>query len=127
MSLVRGSDTGAERQLERLLSCLRISFARSDRSLPGTPDFAFPRRRKVIFVHGCFWHRHGGCPRTRVPKSRKAFWLRKFEENMKRDRRAYRRLNRLGWSYLVVWECQLGESTRLTARVSKFLKIGGRG
>ncbi|MEO7794503.1 MAG: DNA mismatch endonuclease Vsr [Thermoanaerobaculia bacterium] len=107
MSLVRSSGTQPELRLEELLARTRRKFKHVDRSLPGGPDFAFPGARKAIFLHGWFWHRHRGCARTRVPKTKRAFWLRKFDENVRRDRRVYHRLNGEGWSYMVVWECQL--------------------
>lgn len=124
MSLVRSSGTKPELRLEELLRGKRRKFMRVDRSLPGSPDFAFPGARKAIFLHGCFWHRHRGCARTRVPKTKRAFWLRKFDENVRRDRRVYRRLNAEGWSYMVVWECQLEAVDRLTSRLDRFLTNG---
>ena len=125
MSLVSSSGTKPELRLEELLRGTRRGFTHVDRSLPGSPDFAFGRARKAIFLHGCFWHRHRGCARTRVPKTKRAFWLRKFEENVRRDRRVYRRLNERGWSYMVVWECQLEAVGRLKPRIDRFL-AGGR-
>lgn len=125
MSLVRSSGTKPELRLERLLRGARRRFTRTERALPGSPDFAFPSARKAIFLHGCFWHRHQGCARTRVPKTKRAFWLRKFEDNVRRDRRVYRRLNRQGWSYMVVWECQLDRADRLKPRLDRFLSREG--
>jgi len=121
MSLVRSSGTKPELRLEELLRGPRRKFKHVDRSLPGSPDFAFPGARKAIFLHGCFWHRHRGCARTRVPKTKRAFWLRKFDENVRRDRRVYRRLNGEGWSYMVGWECQLDLVDRLRPRLDRFL------
>jgi DNA mismatch endonuclease (patch repair protein) len=80
----------------------------------------FARRRKLIFVHGCFWHRHRGC--GRLPKSKLKFWLPKLTDNRKRDLRAQRRLRALGWSLLVIWECQLRDCKALTRRIEQFLE-----
>jgi DNA mismatch endonuclease (patch repair protein) len=89
--------------------------------LPGRPDLVFPGRRKVIFVHGCFWHRHEGCSAARIPKSRRAFWKTKLEANRERDRRVIRRLRGLGWGVMIVWECSVGNSPRLAKRIERFL------
>jgi DNA mismatch endonuclease (patch repair protein) len=89
--------------------------------LPGRPDMVFSRKRKVIFIHGCFWHRHGRCPLTRWPKSRLEFWKPKLSANARRDRRNLRTLLALGWDVLVIWECELGDLTGLRKRVSRFL------
>jgi DNA mismatch endonuclease (patch repair protein) len=92
------------------------------RELAGCPDLVFPKRRKVIFVHGCFWHRHGTCKNTRWPKSKLDFWRPKLEQNQRRDKINRRTLSRLGWRVLVVWECQLSELQRTAARLRAFLE-----
>jgi DNA mismatch endonuclease (patch repair protein) len=91
------------------------------RDLPGQPDLVFPSRHKVIFVHGCFWHRHKGCALARMPKSRQDFWLEKLEGNAKRDGRNERALRLNGWGVMTVWECQLSDRDRLTTRIRRFL------
>ena len=93
------------------------------RALPGRPDLVFASRRKVIFVHGCFWHRHG-CPKgASTPAANRRFWREKFERNVARDRRAAGRLRRLGWGVMVVWECQTAAAgrDRLARRIERFL------
>jgi DNA mismatch endonuclease (patch repair protein) len=88
----------------------RFRIHRSD--LPGTPDLVFPSRRVVVFVHGCFWHRHRGCKRCTQPKTRSAFWQAKFDANEARDRRQASELTELGWKVIVIWECEaLNEAT----------------
>lgn len=107
MSRIRGRNTAPERMLRSLLHRHGFRFRLHCRDLPGSPDIVLPRYRTVIFVHGCFWHRHTGCKLAYSPKSRQAFWTRKFAENKKRDRRNLRALTSLGWRTIVVWECQL--------------------
>ena len=124
MRRVRGKNTTPERAVRRVAHALGYRFRLHRRDLPGTPDLVFPRLRRAIFVHGCFWHRHEGCPRTTTPKTRAEYWREKFEQNMRRDRRNLAALRRLGWSVLVVWECQTFEQTELLARLSRFLDDG---
>ena len=121
MRRVRGKDTGPERTVRRAAYSLGYRFRLHRRDLPGTPDLAFPRLRKVIFVHGCFWHRHAGCSRTTTPKTRAAYWREKFEQNVERDRRNVSTLRALGWEVLVVWECETFDRTGLLATLSRFL------
>lgn len=121
MSLVRSRNTGPERAVRSLLHWLGYRFRLHGRTLPGSPDIVFARRKCVVFVHGCFWHRHACFNGRRVPKSRVAFWRAKLEGNAARDRRAGRRLRRDGWRVLVVWECPLRDARRLAARLRTFL------
>lgn len=109
MSRVRHKNTKPEIAVRRLVHSLGYRFRLHRSDLPGKPDLVFPSRRKVIFVHGCFWHRHGNCHLARMPKSRLDFWQAKLEANRTRDINHKRRLTRIGWKYLVVWECQLGD------------------
>lgn len=91
------------------------------KDLPGSPDLVFPSRRKVIFVHGCFWHRHVGCKKSTTPKTRTTFWIEKFETNRKRDEQAIEKLAELGWSSLIVWECEARPGVMLDEKLCKFL------
>jgi DNA mismatch endonuclease (patch repair protein) len=95
----------------------RLHYAK----LPGRPDLVFPARKKAIFVHGCFWHRHEGCDRTRTPKSRVEFWTSKFEGNIARDRANRKALDSLGWQVLVIWECETEVLGQLSDRIVHFL------
>ena len=130
MRAVRSKDTAPERVVRKTAHALGYRFRLHRRDLPGTPDLAFPGRRKVIFVHGCFWHRHAhpGCPRGRsTPASRRAYWKAKFARNVARDRRAKRALRADGWGVMVVWECQTRPGPggagreRLVRRLRRFL------
>lgn len=121
MRRIRSIDTSPEIAVRKLLSGLGYHYRLHSRKLPGHPDIVFPGRLKVLFVHGCFWHRHKNCRLARLPKSRLDYWVPKLERNAKRDARNQRQLRKLGWAVLVIWECQLARPERLTARLSKFL------
>jgi DNA mismatch endonuclease, patch repair protein len=119
MSRIGRRDTGPEMTVRRLAHSLGYRYRLHRRDLPGTPDLVFPGRRKVIFVHGCFWHRHPGC--GRMPKSKLEFWRPKLESNRKRDLAARRKLRSLGWKCLVLWECELRDAAALAERIRGFL------
>ncbi len=121
MSRVRGKDTKPEMVVRRLVHGLGYRYRLHGRSLPGNPDLVFGKRRKVIFVHGCYWHRHAGCPLCRLPKSKLEFWQPKLEGNKQRDERNQERLRELGWDFLIVWECELKNRDELTNRIRSFL------
>lgn len=109
MSRIRGKDSVSEMRLRRLIHGMGYRYRLHVRSLPGTPDLVFPARKAVIFMHGCFWHRHQGCRLARMPKSKVALWQEKLEANKLRDEENMGRLNELGWRVLVIWECQMQE------------------
>lgn len=106
--------------VRRLVHAMGYRFRLHRRDLPGSPDLVLPRRRAVIFVHGCFWHVHS-CQRGRVPKSNTSYWTAKRLRNAARDRRALRRLRRDGWRVLTLWECQLKHPERVENRLRAFL------
>jgi DNA mismatch endonuclease (patch repair protein) len=123
MSRVRSKDTKPEMLVRSLVHRMGFRFRLHDKSLPGNPDLVFRSRRKIIFVHGCFWHRHGpNCEYTRWPKSKLDFWRPKLEQNHQRDKAVTRELRKLGWRVLVVWECQLKYSEKLAGRLRSFLE-----
>lgn len=121
MGRVRGKNTKPEMLVRGLVHGLGYRYRLHGRSLPGHPDLVFRKRRKVIFVHGCFWHRHEGCPLCRMPKSRIEFWQRKLEGNKRRDETNQERLRAMGWDFLVVWECELKNRDDLANRIRNFL------
>lgn len=124
MGRVRGKDTSPERVVRRLAHAMGCRFRLHRRDLPGCPDLVFPSKRKVVLVHGCYWHRHT-CRRGRsTPRTNSAFWLAKFADNVKRDRLNKRALRRLGWETLVVWECETRPSARddLAKKLRRFLE-----
>jgi DNA mismatch endonuclease, patch repair protein len=124
MSRVRSKDTKPEMLVRGLVHRMGFRYRLHRRDLPGNPDLVFPKRGKIIFVHGCFWHRHGTCKHTRWPKSRLEFWKPKLEQNRRRDLANQRALRALGWEILIVWECQLGNVELLRGKLRAFLEGG---
>ncbi|MDX2208527.1 MAG: DNA mismatch endonuclease Vsr [Gemmatimonadales bacterium] len=108
MSGIRSHDTKPELAVRSWLHRAGLRFRLHVRDLPGSPDIVLPRWGAVVFVHGCFWHRHRGCARAATPKTRRAFWAAKFRSNIERDERNRRALRRLGWRTRTIWECSLG-------------------
>lgn len=106
MRSVRRQHTAPELVVRRTAHALRLRFRLHRSDLPGTPDLVFPKHQTVIFVHGCFWHRHEGCRKTTTPKTRTDFWALKFARNRQRDEQNVAKLQALGWRVLVIWECQ---------------------
>lgn len=107
MAGIRSRDTKPEMQVRKYLHASGFRFRLNVRSLPGSPDLVLAKWRTVIFVHGCFWHRHECCTLAYTPKSRQDFWLEKFEKNVTRDANAIAALKAAGWNVIVVWECEL--------------------
>ncbi|HEU4388403.1 MAG TPA: DNA mismatch endonuclease Vsr [Blastocatellia bacterium] len=122
MSRVRAKNTKPELIVRRLTWTLGYRYRIHGHRLPGHPDLVFAARRKVILVHGCFWHQHQRCRQYRMPKSRLGFWLPKLNSNKRRDRANKRKLQSLGWSVLIVWECELKDLTSVRARIKEFLE-----
>jgi len=123
MGKVRSRDTKPEIAVRKLLHGMGYRFTVNgpkNKNLPGRPDIVLPKYKTVVFVHGCFWHRHKGCRMAASPKSNKKFWQEKFARNVARDRRNSRKLRNQGWRVLVVWECEV----RMAEKLSKKLKRG---
>ncbi|WP_175749747.1 very short patch repair endonuclease [Burkholderia pyrrocinia] len=122
MRRVRQEHTMPEMVVRRLLHGMGYRYLLHDRRLPGCPDLVFPSRRKVIFVHGCFWHGHG-CIRSRLPRSNAQMWAAKIERNIARDARVVRKLRASGWGVVIVWECTLRASAldALSKRLQRLL------
>lgn len=121
MAQVKSADTAPEIAVRRLVHRLGYRFRLHRRDLPGTPDLVLSRHRTVIFVHGCFWHQHRCRRGDRRPRANRAYWEAKLDRNVQRDARNRRRLRRLGWRVLTVWECQIG-TQRLHRRIRRFLE-----
>ena len=113
MSRVKGKDTTPERLVRSALHAKGQRFRLHARDLPGRPDIVFRGDKVAVFVHGCFWHRHEGCPNCRTPKSRVDFWQSKFAANISRDEAALKKLQDIGWTAIVIWECQARSDTAL--------------
>lgn len=114
MARIRSRDTKPELALRKALHALGLRY-RLGSKLPGKPDLVFPRHKAVVFVHGCFWHRHEGCKVATTPKSNTPFWTEKFERNVSRDQRVARELEAAGWRVFVAWECELTGTGRAAA------------
>lgn len=126
MALIHGKDTKPEMVVRRLLHGMGYRYRLHCGDLPGKPDLVFRSRHAVVFVHGCFWHRHENCQLARLPKSRVEFWSAKLEGNKQRDAKKLAELEALGWRVLVVWECELQNRDHLAARLRGFLEWGAR-
>lgn len=122
MASVRSKDTKPEMRVRKLVHGLGFRYRLHGKPLPGSPDLVLPKYKSVIFVHGCYWHRHPGCKEASMPKTNAEFWQRKFEENITRDRRNLDDLNQLGWRSLVVWECETENLGSLSGRITDFLR-----
>lgn len=121
MARVHSRDTRPEVLVRRVVFALGYRYRLHASDLPGRPDIVFRRLHKVIFIHGCFWHRHAACALARLPKSRLDFWIPKLEGNRKRDEKNRRELVRQGWKVMTIWECQLTKPERLASRIRRFL------
>lgn len=107
MSRIRGENTKPEEIVRKYLFSRGFRYRKNDRRYPGKPDIVLPKYKTVIFVNGCFWHRHEGCRYASVPKSRQDFWLPKLQGNVERDQRNIEALKKAGWSVIVIWECEI--------------------
>ena len=121
MGRIKGRDTKLELLVRGLLSRRGYRYRLQYAKLPGKPDIAFPGKRKIIWVHGCFWHRHEGCRLARLPKTRQDFWVPKLEGNKERDEANQDAVRILGWDALVLWECQLRDTASLEWQLMQFL------
>lgn len=124
MSRVKGRDTRPEKLVRSLLHRMGYRFRLHRKDLPGKPDVVLPRHRKIVFVHGCFWHGHEGCRRASRPKSNAEFWNRKIDANIERDVRTQRELESSGWKVLTVWQCETRNVEALRERLETFLREG---
>lgn len=120
MSRIRNANTKPEMTVRGIVHGLGYRYRLHSRELPGNPDLVFRPRKKVIFVHGCFWHQHG-CRQYREPRTKRSFWERKLAKNKARDAEVKRQLRKLGWRALVIWECQLKKEDELKNRIKRFL------
>lgn len=122
MSAVRSTETEIERTLRSRLHRKGFRFRKNVKYLPGRPDIVLPKHRCVVFVHGCFWHHHKNCRRSKLPTTREAFWTKKIGDNIKRDRRQLRALRQDGWKVITVWECTLKvDATRKERTLHKLI------
>ena len=121
MSQIKGKNTKPEMRVRRLVHGLGYRYRLHTKDLPGKPDLVFPGRRKVIFVHGCYWHMHNCRYGQVVPKTNTEFWQTKRQSNVARDERNVTSLNEDGWEILVLWECEMKDEVMLTEKIKSFL------
>jgi DNA mismatch endonuclease, patch repair protein len=122
MSHNKSKGTSPELFIRKLISSQRYRYSSHRKDLPGCPDIVFPKRKKVIFINGCFWHRHT-CKKGRsMPATRKKFWHQKFKRTIERDKRNKNELKKLGWKILIIWECQIKKPAKITDKIISFLK-----
>jgi DNA mismatch endonuclease (patch repair protein) len=121
MSRVREKNTSPELKVRSLIHRLGFRFRLHRKDLPGKPDLVFPSRKKIIFVHGCFWHGHNCARGKRKPKTNTEYWVEKIQRNTERNARDQSALKALGWNVLVVWECELKDAKALSSRIKSFL------
>lgn len=124
MSRVINTGTRPELFIRKLVWGLGYHYRLNVLDIPGKPDIAFKKRKKAIFVNGCFWHRHPNCALTRTPKSRVDFWEDKFAKTQQRDQNNYKRLENMDWKYLIIWECEIKKSNipSLTKKIKDFME-----
>jgi DNA mismatch endonuclease (patch repair protein) len=122
MSRIRKTGSKPEVRVRQAAHQLGYRFRINRRDLPGTPDIVFPRFRKIILVHGCFWHQHRGCRHANLPRTREEYWLPKLRRTQQRDNQVLADLVQLGWGVLVLWECELGDDEHLQGAVQEFLE-----
>lgn len=123
MSRIRSKDTRPEKVVRSLLHQMGYRFRLHVKSIPGTPNIVLPKFKTVIFVHGCFWHRHPGCRFAYTPKSRVDFWMKKFEQNVSAHEKATGELKDQGWRVFVIWECDLSDLDSLGRKLSNLLNL----
>ena len=121
MSRIRSKDMAPEIFVRRLVYAMGYRYRLHRSDLPGKPDLVFLNRKKIIFVHGCFWHQHTKCKDGHVPKSNIKYWQPKLERNVQRDKKTLKELKELGWKVLVVWECEIKDQESLSVKIEQFL------
>jgi DNA mismatch endonuclease, patch repair protein len=121
MRRIRNKNTAPELYVRKLVYSLGYRYRLHVRSLPGCPDLVFGGRRKIVFVHGCFWHQHEGCRDAHVPKSRLSYWQPKLHRNVDRDAKSEQLLADMGWKILTVWACEITDAHRLLLKLREFL------
>lgn len=124
MSAIRPVDTSPEIAVRRILTAMKVRYRLHGYRLPGRPDIVIPKLRKVIFVHGCYWHRHPGCSRTTTPVRNSSLWDEKFKATVERDAKNVEKLTELGWDHLIVWECQVRSVEVLEATLRSYVLEG---
>lgn len=122
MQHIRGKDTKPEIVVRKFLFSKGFRYRKNDRRLPGHPDIVLPKYRTVVFVHGCFWHRHPGCPKASTPTNNREFWQEKFDINVERDFKQQNQLKEMGWHVIIIWECEIANKKKRAERLETLAK-----
>ena len=122
MAAVRGKNTSPEILVRKAAHRMGLRFRLHDRRLPGRPDLVLPKWKTVVFVNGCFWHRHPGCKLTTSPKTNRAFWQKKFRDNTRRDASNYARLESMGWRVVVLWQCEASTIEQTSIVLARYFR-----
>lgn len=122
MSRIHSYDTKPELLVRSHVHRMGYRFRVHQEKLPGNPDIVLAKHKKVIFIHGCFWHGHKGCRRSKRPASNESFWRIKLDKNIERDKRQREELKKLGWKYLIIWQCEANNESRLQTKLVKFFR-----
>ncbi len=117
MSAIKSKNTKPEIAVRKLLHSMGYRFRIHSKDLPGSPDIVLPKYKTVIFVHGCFWHRHENCKNASTPNTRKEFWENKFKANVKRDKEIQQKIKNIGWESVVIWECETKDLEELRVKI----------
>jgi len=123
MAAIKSKNTKPELAVRSALRALKVGYRLNRRDLVGTPDVVMYGRRKIVLVHGCFWHRHDDCRYAYMPKSRVEFWAEKFRKTVERDSRNFEALTSDGWSVLIIWECETKDAILLRSRIAEFVDV----
>ena len=123
MAAIKSKNTKPEIAVRKLLHSMGYRFRLHRKDLPGSPDIVLPKYKTAIFVHGCFWHRHENCKYATTPKTRKEFWEKKFQANVKRDLEIQEKIKNIGWISLVIWECELKNYKKLKKKLIHSIKF----
>jgi len=123
MARIGSKGTGPERMVRSMLHRMGYRFRLHPKDLPGKPDITLPKHKKIVFVHGCFWHGHQDCPRAKRPTTNKDFWNNKLDKNITRDKRVLEELSALGWQVLIIWTCQCKHTELLKRKLTAFLEM----
>ena len=122
MGRIKSANTFPEIKVRRFLRSLRVFYRKNYKMLPGKPDIVITKRKKVIFINGCFWHHHSNCSRATMPKTNKNYWKSKFQRTVKRDKENKKKLKKLGWNTLTLWECEIKKQKKLNKKIHLFIK-----
>lgn len=122
MSKISGKETKPEIRVRKFLFAQGFRYRKNDKKLPGKPDIVLPKYKTVIFIHGCFWHSHKNCPKSKLPTSNREFWENKIQKNIERDKKNLKTLKNENWKLIVIWQCQIKNRELFETKMKKVVK-----